>query len=77
MLTNLVGYRDRIMSRLFGFPDPVNEVSARLVAGGVVVVAGTALLSGQTWLVLPLAYGFAPACSPARCSVRSASSSPG
>jgi len=58
MLTNLVGYRDRIMSRLFGFPDPVNEVSARLVAGGVVVIAGTALLSGQTWLVLPLAYGF-------------------
>ena len=46
------------MSRPFGFPDPVNEVSARLVAGGVVLIAATALLFGQTWLVLPLAYGF-------------------
>ena len=46
------------MSRVFGFPDPVNEVSARLVAGGVVLIAATALLFGPTWLVLPLAYGF-------------------
>ena len=57
-LTKFVRYGDRIMSRLFGFPNPVNEVSARLVAGGVVLIAATALLSGQTWLVLVLAYGF-------------------
>ena len=57
-VTNFVGYGDRAMSRLFDFPNPVNEVSARLVAGGVVLIAATALLSGQTWLVLPLAYGF-------------------
>ena len=46
------------MARLFSFPNPVNEVSARLVAGGVVLIAVTALVFDQTWLVLPLAYGF-------------------
>jgi Domain of unknown function (DUF4395) len=43
---------------LFDFPDPVNEVSARLVAGGVVLIALTALVFGQPWLLAPLAYGF-------------------
>ncbi|MFN8049886.1 MAG: DUF4395 domain-containing protein [Acidimicrobiales bacterium] len=44
--------------RLFEFPDPVNEVSARLVAGGVVALCVTYLVSGQRWLLVPLAYGF-------------------
>lgn len=43
---------------LFSFPDPVNEVSARLVAGGVVVMAMTILVSRQWWLLAVLAYGF-------------------
>jgi hypothetical protein len=43
---------------LLGFPNPVNEVSARLVAGGVVVMAGTALAFRQPWLLAPIAYGF-------------------
>jgi len=43
---------------LFSFPNPVNEVSARLVAGFVVVIALTALVFDQLWLLLPLAYGF-------------------
>jgi hypothetical protein len=43
---------------LFSFPDPVNEVSARLVAGGVVLIALTAIVFGQLWLLAPLAYGF-------------------
>lgn len=43
---------------LFSFPDPVNEVSARLVAGGVVVLATTTLVSRQWWLLAFLAYGF-------------------
>jgi hypothetical protein len=43
---------------LFTFPDPVNEVSARLVAGGVVVLALTAIVSDARWLTLVLAYGF-------------------
>ena len=46
------------MRSLFTFPNPVNEVSARLVAGGVVVMAAVALAFGQHWLLIPLAYGF-------------------
>jgi hypothetical protein len=43
---------------LLSFPNPVNEVSARLVAGGVVLMAGAALVFHQPWLLVPLAYGF-------------------
>src|SRR3979411_1859283 len=46
------------MHRLFSFPSPVNEVSARLVATGVVLLAALALGLQQRWLLLPLAYGF-------------------
>ena len=45
------------MRRLLSFPDPVNEVSARLVAAGVVVMC-VATLSGATWVLAALAYGF-------------------
>jgi Domain of unknown function (DUF4395) len=41
------------------FPNPVNETSARVVAGGVVTLAGAAVLADQPWLMVPLAYGFA------------------
>jgi hypothetical protein len=43
---------------LFHFPDPVNEVSARLVASGVVVLALVTLVFDQPWLLLVIAYGF-------------------
>ena len=43
---------------LFKFPDPVNEVSARGVAAGVVLLSLTAIISGQAWLTLVIAYGF-------------------
>src|SRR5947209_2135932 len=46
------------MRSLFEFPNPVNEVSARLVAGAVVLVALVILVFGQHWLLIPLAYGF-------------------
>src|SRR5581483_3073648 len=46
-------------SRLFSFPDPVNEVSARLVAGGVVAMAVATIAFNQPWLLVPLVYGFA------------------
>jgi hypothetical protein len=46
------------MRSLFAFPNPVNELSARLVAGGVAVMAAVALVFGQHWLLIPLAYGF-------------------
>jgi len=44
--------------RLFGFPDPVNEVSARLVAAGVLLMATTAIVFDVRWMPALLAYGF-------------------
>jgi hypothetical protein len=46
------------MAQLFSFPNPVNEVSARLVAAGVVVLSLLTLAFDQPWLILVLAYGF-------------------
>ena len=46
------------MRKLFAFPNPVNEVSARLVAGGVVLLTLAILVGGQTWAIGLLAYGF-------------------
>jgi hypothetical protein len=46
------------MKRLFSFPDPVNEVSARLVAAGVVVLSILTIVLQQRWLIVVLAYGF-------------------
>jgi hypothetical protein len=46
------------MTKLFEFPNPVNEVSARLVAAGVVLMTLGVLVLGQTWMLAPLAYGF-------------------
>jgi Domain of unknown function (DUF4395) len=40
------------------FPNPVDEVSARLVAGGVVLLGASFVLTGWTPLVVVLAYGF-------------------
>ena len=44
--------------RVFSFPDPVNEVSARLVAGGVVLLSLAAIVSDQPWVTAVIAYGF-------------------
>jgi hypothetical protein len=44
--------------KLLSFPNPVNETSARLVAGGVVVQAIAFLAVRQWWILVPLAYGF-------------------
>jgi Domain of unknown function (DUF4395) len=46
------------MKELFSFPNPVNEVSARLVAAGVVVGGVLTIALDQPWLMLLLAYGF-------------------
>ena len=43
---------------LFSFPDPVNEVSARVVAGGVVLLSLAAIASGWAPLTALIAYGF-------------------
>ena len=57
MLIKLVGYPLAVRS-LFRFPDPVNEVSARLVAAGVVGLTVAYLVTGWGWLLAAIAYGF-------------------
>jgi hypothetical protein len=42
----------------FGFPNPVNETSARLVATGAVLQSIAFLLIREWWVLVPLAYGF-------------------
>ena len=55
---------------IFTFPNQVNEVAARLVAGMVVALSLAFILSGQSWLLFLLLYGFlaraltGPALSP-------------
>ena len=46
------------MRRLFSFPNPVNETSARLVAGSVAVLAVLTIAFQQGWAIPLLAYGF-------------------
>lgn len=52
------------VARIFGFPNPVNEVAARAVAAGVVllsvltIVLATTAGHGWLWLSVVLAYGF-------------------
>ncbi|WP_104092277.1 DUF4395 domain-containing protein [Arthrobacter sp. GMC3] len=46
------------IKRIFAFPNPVNEYAARITAGIVVVLALTAVLSGQIWLVAMISAGF-------------------
>jgi ABC-type multidrug transport system fused ATPase/permease subunit len=43
---------------VLGFPNPVNEVSARLVAAGVVTMAAATIAFDLRWMTLVLAYGF-------------------
>ncbi len=47
-----------MVARLLSFPHPVNEVSARLVAGGVVIMCVAAIALDQPWLIAVIAYGF-------------------
>jgi len=47
-----------VRRRLFGFPNPVNDVAARTVATGVIVMAVAALGFDALWLTIPLAFGF-------------------
>lgn len=56
--TVISGPNDRGTRELFSFPNPVNEVSARGVATGVVLLALATIVFDQPWLTIPLAYGF-------------------
>ncbi len=44
--------------QIVGFPNPVNEVSSRLVATGVVALAVATIAFDLRWLTVLLAYGF-------------------
>jgi hypothetical protein len=46
------------VASIIGFPDPVNEVSARVVAAGVVVLGLATIALDQPWLIAVIAYGF-------------------
>src|SRR5436305_11798625 len=46
------------MRKLLSFPNPVNETSARIVAGVVAVLAVLTVAFQQGWLIPVLAYGF-------------------
>jgi hypothetical protein len=46
------------MRSLLSFPNPVNEVAARTVAAGVLVLCSLVAFAGWTWLLVPIAYGF-------------------
>ena len=46
------------MSKLFSFPNPANDTSARIVATGVVAMSIAFLITGSGWILVPLTYGF-------------------
>ncbi len=58
MATHHLAPRAGAARRVFSFPDPVNEVAARTVAAGVVVLCVLTLAVPVPWLLIPLAYGF-------------------
>ncbi len=45
-------------TQVFSFPRTVNEVSARLVAGGVVLMSVATIAFDLRWMTIVLAYGF-------------------
>ncbi len=46
------------MAKVFGFPNPVNETSARIVATGAVLMGALYAVTGNPWVLVPLTYGF-------------------
>lgn len=46
------------MPKIFGFPNPVNETSARIVATGAVGMSVLFVITGNPWVLVPLTYGF-------------------
>jgi len=46
------------VAKFFSFPNPVNDAAARTVALGVVATATVTFVTGWTWLLVPLTYGF-------------------
>jgi len=55
--TTTLAARGRLRA-LCAFPNPVNEVSARLVAGGVLIMCIVTIAFGLEWATAVIAYGF-------------------
>jgi len=45
-------------AELFAFPHPVNEISARIVAGTVAILSLTTIVFDLRWMTAVIAYGF-------------------
>jgi uncharacterized membrane protein YagU involved in acid resistance len=48
-----------VRGKIFAFPNPVNETSARIVATGVVLMGILFVMTQSGWVLLALTYGFA------------------
>lgn len=48
----------RGVRHILGFPNPVNEKAARVVAAGVTTMALLVAVFGWGWVLIPLTYGF-------------------
>ena len=46
------------MAKILGFPNPVNETSARVVATGAVAMSILFAVTGNPYVLIPLTYGF-------------------
>ncbi len=50
--------QDHFIHTLFSFPNPVNEVAARLVGGMTLALSLAAIATGAPWLLVVLVYEF-------------------
>ena len=46
------------MTKLLNFPSEVNDTSARIVASGAVLMSAGYAITGWSWILIPLSYGF-------------------
>ena len=47
-----------MLSKVFSFPNPVNEVASRFTAGVVAILGLISLITGFNWIILVMAFGF-------------------
>ena len=52
------GLTTSTLGSIFSFPNPVNEVAARMVAAMVLALTLATIFTGEPWLAVALAYGF-------------------
>jgi len=58
MVVNSISENKSLINRVFNFPDPVNEVAARFVAGMVLILTVIIIIFDIKWLQFILVYGF-------------------